>query len=387
MAPGRVRRVRATVYKPTTTLILLAFVGTSIIGQQPQPPAPAQGTVSAQVAPDSQMPPITFRTEVNYVEVDAVVLDQQGRFIRDLRRDELQILEDGKPQALTTFSLVDIPVTRADRPLFSPRAIEPDVRSNVGEPDGRIYVIVLDDTHVNLTRSARVRIAVKQFIERNLGANDLAAVVHTSGRQEAGQDFTNNRRLLLEAVDKFMGKRLRSPTQEKLDEYYRTRGTPLASNPITDPVAFERSYNARNVLATLKSIADMLSGVSGRRKALVFVSEGIDYDITDFMNNHDAVTIIDETRDAIGAATRANVNIYAIDPRGLTALGEDGIEMMAPPEDPSLRLDMTGLANDLRTAQDSLRVLSDETGGFAAVNANDFSSAFQESSTRTARTT
>ena len=121
----------------------------------------------------------------------------------------------------------------------------------------------------------------------------------------------------------------------------------------------------------------MLSGVSGRRKALVFVSEGIDYDITDVMNNSDALTILDETRDAIGAATRANVNIYAIDPRGLTALGEDGIEMMAPPDDPSLRLDMTGLGNDLRNAQDSLRVLSDETGGFAAINANDFSSAFQ----------
>ena len=71
------------------------------------------------------------------------------------------------------------------------------MRSNVGEPEGRIYVIVLDDTHVNFTRSARVRPAVRQFIERNLGANDLAAVVHTSGRQEASQDFTNNRRLLL----------------------------------------------------------------------------------------------------------------------------------------------------------------------------------------------
>ena len=33
--------------------------------------------------------------------------------------------------------------------------------------------------------------------------------------------------------------------------------------------------------------------------------------------------------------------------------------------------------NELRLAQDSLRVLSDETGGFAVVNRNDFSTAYQ----------
>ena len=41
----------------------------------------------------------------------------------------------------------------------------------------------------------------------------------------------------------------------------------------------------------------------------------------------DATILIDETQDAIAAATRANVNIYAIDPRGLTSLGDDAIQM------------------------------------------------------------
>ena len=62
-----------------------------------------------------------------------------------------------------------------------------------------------------------------------------------------------------------------------------------------------------------------MAGVRGRRKALVFFSEGIDYDITDPFNNRDATTIIDATRDAIAAATRANVAIYGIDVRGLGA--------------------------------------------------------------------
>ena len=69
-------------------------------------------------------------------------------------------------------------------------------------------MIVLDDLHTAALRSQRVKLAAKQFIERYIGANDLAAVVHTSGRSDAGQEFTNSQRLLLQAVDRFMGRKL-----------------------------------------------------------------------------------------------------------------------------------------------------------------------------------
>jgi VWFA-related protein len=329
----------------------------------------------AQSQPAPQ-PPVTFKVEINYVEVDAIVTDAQGNFVRDLRKEDFQIVEDGKPQTISIFSMVDIPIERADAPLFASAPIEPDVRSNEQEFDGRVYMIVLDDLHTHALRSQRVRHAAKQFIERHLGANDLAAVIHTSGRTEASQDFTNNRRLLTAAVDKFMGRKVRSATLEKLDEYYRRRGTPMAGDPLKDPADFERGYQARSTLDVLQAAADWLAGIRGRRKALLFLSEGIDYDIHDIFNARDASTILDESRDAIAKATRANVSIYAIDPRGLTAGGDEGIELSAPPEDPSLRLDSRGLADELLLSQNSLRVLADETGGFAAVNANDFAQAF-----------
>lgn len=354
--------------KPALVVTLVALLGPSVVGQAPQPP----------VQPDPQMPPITFRAEVNYVEVDAVVLDSQGRFVRDLRREDFQILENGKPQTVSNFALVEIPVTRQERPLFAPQAVEPDVRTNMSGAEGRVYVLLLDDVHTHMARSARVRLAVRQFIERNMGANDMAAVVHTSGRQDAGQEFTNNRRLLLQAVDKFMGKKIRSATQEKIDEYYRMRDMGRTDEAIRDPAEFERSYYARTVLDTIRNISQLLAGVSGRRKALVFFSEGIDYDITDFMNSRDALTVITETREAIAAATRGNVNIYSVDPRGLSSFGEEGIEMQVPADaDPNLHLGMTGLMREGRLAQESLRVLADETGGFAAINSNDFATAFQ----------
>jgi hypothetical protein len=173
-----------------------------------------------------------------------------------------------------------------------------------------------------------------------------------------------------------MGKKLRSATLEKQTEYNMRRGTPMQNDPLTDPADAERGYQARAMLSTLKNAAEFLSGIRGRRKALLLLSEGIDYDIYDIFGTSSATQILDETRDAIGTATRANVAIYSIDPRGLTAMGDEIMELTAPPDDPSLRLSPQGLQDELRLSQDSLRVFSEETGGFASVNSNDFAKAF-----------
>jgi VWFA-related protein len=327
----------------------------------------------------AEQPPLTFRAETNLVEVDAFVSDASGKPVPGLRASDFQLLEDGKPQMVSAFSFVNIPIARPERPLFSPTAIEPDVDTNVGM-DGRIYLFVLDDLHIDLTRGPRVKEALHRFFERNFGASDLAAVVFTGGRSQDGQEFTNNPRLLLAAVDKFMGRKLRSPTLERLDEYNRQQSAGLrnAGDPVNDPAAFERAQNARNMLQSLQKLSDFMAGLHGRRKALVLVSEGVDYDIYNlFDNNSAASTIVDATRDAVAAATRGNVSIYAIDPRGLVTPGSDLIESSGVAADePNLGLGIQSAMNELRLSQDSLRELADETGGFAAVNRNNVDEAF-----------
>ena len=61
----------------------------------------------------------TFKVQVDYVEVDVVVTDKQGNHMRDLKKEDFQVLEDGKAQTISAFTLVDIPIERADRPLFA----------------------------------------------------------------------------------------------------------------------------------------------------------------------------------------------------------------------------------------------------------------------------
>ncbi len=375
------RLVPVAVRRGTPPVAVLVLLSSLVLAQQSAPPA----QTPASKAP--QRPPVTFQLEVEYVEVNAVVTDAQGNFIRGLTREDFTIFEDGDLQEVAEFALVDIPIERAERPLYSEVEIEPDVRSNERRFDGRVYVLVLDDLHTAALQSPRVRIAARRFIQRNFGSNDIASIIYTSGRTDATQEFTSNRRLLLESADKFVGRKIRSQTLERLDEEYRlrddgdqrdnARGRPRST--VDDPLEMERGFHARNALETLRNVATWMTGIRGRRKALLFISEGIDYNIYEYSNYQS--TINRSTREAVAAATRANVNIYSVDPRGLSGLGDVGIEIGSLAEtnelaNPANRLGPTSMLDTLRLAQDSLRVLSDETGGFAAVNSNDIAGAF-----------
>jgi VWFA-related protein len=342
--------------------LAVAALSAVALGAQ-QPPAPA--------AP-AQPPPPTFRVEVNYVEVDAVVTDALGNVVSDLTADEFEVLEDGRPQKVTAFSHVNIPIERAERPLFAEGPIDADVQSNE-QVEGRIYLIVLDDMHTDVTRTPRVKAAARRFIENSFGVNDLAAVVYTGGRAEDSQDFTNNRRLLLAAIDKFTGRKMRSATLERLDNVRVLNGVVTAGD---DPAELERAFRARSTMAAIRKLADFMAGVRGRRKAMLLIGEGVDYNIYDVMGQAGttASAILMDTEDAIAAATRGNVTIYAIDPRGLTTGSADLIETASTLPEQGIGLEST--QSELRLSQDSLRVLAANTGGFAAVNQNDFNTAF-----------
>jgi VWFA-related protein len=336
--------------------------------------------LGAQGAPQDQtiQPPVTFRSEINYVEVDARVLDGQGAFVPGLTAADFQVLEDGKPQKVDAFSFINIPVERQARPLFAKAPIERDVADNITGYDGRVYVIVLDDQHTHPLRSQRLKVAARQFVTRYMGANDTAAIVYTSGRADVAQEFTNSQRRLLAAVDKFMGRKLRSSTLERFEEEQRTRGTRQQGDRIDDPFDQERAMMARTTLDSLRNLSNYLAGISGRRKAIIYFSEGVDYDIFDVFNTSGgASAVLQASRDAVAAATRANVSIYGIDPRGLGAGGDDLIEVQDTPQDTSLNLGLQTFGNEVQRSQDSLRVLSSETGGFAVVNRNDMATAFE----------
>lgn len=344
---------------------------------------------SAQQQPSSA----TFQVEVNFVDIDAVVTDERGNPVRDLTKDDFELLDDGKPQEISAFSLVDIPLPSASaRPAAAPGSVS-DIKSNAEPLSGRLYVIVLDDLNVAPLRTKVVVKAARELIERHFGPNDIAAITYTSGRTDGAQEFTSDRAALLAAIDKFVGRKLRSTVIEKADYYFTQtlkemevnqsddpdsneppqsgtiRGPNGYSDITTDPDDFERGHRAQQVLGSLKRLAEIMGGIRGRRKAVVMFSEGIDYPIYDIFGSQAATTVVSDTQNAIASAARANVSFFSVDPRGLVGMTSEAIELNAA-ADVNLGFDARGLLADMYLQQDSLRVLAEETGGYAAVNSN-----------------
>ena len=374
-------------------LLIAAAFATAQTPAAPPSPGPGQGG-------SPPVPEVTFKVEVNYVEEDVRIVDRNGNFVRGLRQEDFQVQEDGRPQKIQTFGMVDIPSTRPRKPRYlEPDAlpIESDVAVNKQVLDGRLYLIVLDDYHVAPLRSQGVRNIARRFVLEKLGADDQAAVVVTSGLMKASQDFTQNRRLLLEAIDNFTGQKLPSSAVQRNDRMSRQQdikggpaddnGDPIAIDAsnrfVADESAQERMHQARQAMNSLRSVAEWMSAIQGRRKAIVLISEGVDYNVYDMFTggNPDQFNfanfnmIQQETWDTISAASRSNVQIYPVDPRGLTTMGQEDIEIGGLAAG-AYGLGPKQLFQELATSQANLRQLAEETGGVAFVGQNDFDKAF-----------
>jgi hypothetical protein len=123
--------------------------------------------------------------QVDYVEVDAVVADLNGNFIRGLRRT-LKIFEDGSRDDHHLLDRRHL-IERYGEAALCVRPIDPDVKSNEQLFDGRVYVVSSTICRPLERTVARARGA--KFIEENMASNDLMAVVHTAGVSDGTRTY------------------------------------------------------------------------------------------------------------------------------------------------------------------------------------------------------
>ena len=304
----------------------------------------AQSAPPAQ--PRTQEPIATFRSSVRAIQVDAVVTDQDGNPVRGLTQDDFEIIEKGKPQPITTFEAVDIPIERQP-----PDLADSDVVTNEG--DGRIYLIVIDAiSAVNGMYAKRI---LRRFFENHFGPSDVAAVMLLDrGHRNAGQDFTSNRRLLINGIDGFIGyseyeeEKVPTGTASPLANAEPSVGRPGASTAGAEA----RLLGAVNRMGRLMDLTEFLIKTPGRRKAMVLISEAIGFDATDFIDYRGTSMkkAAQFAHAAMTAATRGNIAIYPIHPGGVGT-------------------------SDLAETME-LRTLAAATGGFAVVNTNEFDAGF-----------
>jgi hypothetical protein len=123
------------------------------------------------------------------VQIDAVVTDSKGRYVTDLTTDDFEVLEDGRPQTITYFSYVRIASeTPRPAPPPGPEILPlplPPAAPLRPEDVRRTIVLMVDDLGLSFESMARVRSALRTFVDEQMQPGDLVAVCRTGS---AGHD-------------------------------------------------------------------------------------------------------------------------------------------------------------------------------------------------------
>lgn len=355
-------------------------------GQQPATPAEKPKPAPQKEAKPAQAEQPTFRVAVDLVTTDVIVRDDKGQFVADLKGNDFDVFEDGVQQDVS--SLVLIHGGRAFNMQTPPPApaqegiILPPQRPT-NDAAGRIFLIFVDDLHLDFRNTGRIRQLFTKISKNLVHDGDMFGIVST-GPSSLAIDLTYDRQVLDAAIKKISGSGLKP--------------SDIIQGAETSEGPSEVRYRAHVAFSTAYDLMRNLEKVHNRRKAVVYVSNG--YDFNPFQkarmgedpvfgggrfgenaqeNETDPFSqqmrqgqqfadadLAREISELTRAANRANATMYTIDPRGLVA-GADIDEQIDPVE-----------WNDhVRKTQDSLRVLADLTGGIAVVNQNDFDKALK----------
>jgi len=146
-----------------------------------------------------------IKINTNLVQLDAVVT-RNGKQVKDLRAEDFEVFQDGKPQAITNFSYIsNVPPSATDAPPPNQKNAKtriPPVPVAVHPHDVRRTVaIVVDDLAVAWDTMYRIKKQLRKFVTEDLSPNDLVAIIRTGGEVGALQQFTTDRRVLLRAVE------------------------------------------------------------------------------------------------------------------------------------------------------------------------------------------
>ena len=363
------------------------------LSAQTQTPPPAPAPVAAPQARP------TFKVQVDLVTNDVIVRDDKGNFIPDLKKDEFEIFEDGVKQDITSMTVVTggrvTNVLAAPPPPPPEGIILPPTRPR-NDVSGRIFLFFVDDLHLQFHNTGRVRDLFKRISKELVHDGDMFGIV-SSGPSSIAVDMTYDKTRLEEAIKKIAGNELKP--------------TDIINGPSGAEGPSEVRYRAHVAFSTVNDLLNNLESVHNRRKALIYVSDGYDFNPfqdarlglmdpnspfaqnefsrsqnqaasqnsdgsspqTDPFANQQkqSETFADadlarELGELTRQANRANVTMYTIDPRGLVGMGD--IDEQVDPQQWN---------EYVRKSQDSLRVIAEETGGLAVVNQNDFSKALK----------
>jgi VWFA-related protein len=350
------------------------------------PPVPAQ---QAQVSHDT---PVKIVVNVNRVFVPLVVRDKQGHVVGDLKKEDFQVFDGGKPQVITGFMVEKREVTKS-APESAALVSTSNARPQVAVLPKRTTVYLFDDLHLSAADLAYLKKIDANALDGALAGSDMAAVVSTSGKVNSG--LTRDRAKLHDAIMSLEPRSLYTSSAGECPkiEYYeadlienkhdsaafakalaqvfacdpaldRQRDLELAQRMVQSAarrVVMVGEQDVQVTLVTIKEFVRRMAKLPGQR-TLILVSPGF-------------VSITPEAlsweSQIMDLAAQSNITINALDARGLytgvTDISERGAGQI---------IDPTRLAAMTR-AEGVMSELAEGTGGAFFHNNNDLGAGFK----------
>lgn len=225
--------------------------------------------------------------EVHIVEVEAVVLDREGKAVAGLTRDDFEVEIDGRPAAITNFfavqrsAVVDERRSAFDAPA-GVKIVAPKIPSRL--------IIVFDDLHLRQASRKRAIDALRAYVETAMTESTTAMLLRWNGTMTVRVKPTNSREALLRELDALATE----PAVAQRNESERKRLMRAVDNIIVqgpqpsltmaemaqlvfreiDTYANALRREVEQTLAALSDLIAMATGLEGR-KVVLYVSEGL----------------------------------------------------------------------------------------------------------------
>src|ERR1700674_5462699 len=261
----RVNQMNGRVFVAALLLSSLWLTGS---GQQP-PQSPQPSSSPTQQKPSSDEDQDVVRITTNLVQV-GVGVTRGNKPVTDLKIEDFEIFEDGRPQTITNFSYISN--VRSTPPAKVAVESNNNEKTPSPMPPGaissrevrRTVALVVDDLGMSFESISQLRLQLRKFLE-GLSPNDLVAIIRTGGDVGALQQFTTDRRLMQSAVD-----HVRWNPCSRTGIYVFAPVGPVGSGIGTGQCA-------HNLTGTLKILRFVLRGMGSLpgRKSLVLFSDDL----------------------------------------------------------------------------------------------------------------
>ncbi len=356
-------------------ILVLALITSFVLNIAAQTPAP-----TTEPAKDDDV----VKISTTLIQIDVTVTDKSGKIINDLKPEDFEIFENGEKQDISNFSFIsNVKIQTAPTPNAKNEIVTlppPQVKS---EQVRRTVALVVDDLSLSFQSVNYVRNALKKFVNEQMQDGDLVAIIRTGAGIGALQQFTNDKRQLLAAIEKVRWNPIGTGNISAFAPIENSANSEISSSENEDEEEetsggqsefnnFRESLFATGTLGAVNFIVRGMKELPGR-KSVMLLSDGFQIFSRNPNGALESSRVLESLRRLVDLANRSSVVIYTMDARGLQTLGltaEDDVGGMSASQ---VEKQLTDRRDKLFDTQEGLIYLARETGGIPIYNNNDLS--------------